>query len=361
MDSVELNDSGGQGVEEEDDVKNYEDEVNEKQGSDQENDESGDGYESSENENDVDSDRDPDDPVETVVSDASAWFFGTLSSILPQSSNADTKVTQNENQNSGVGVDSSENEIQRSTIKNPQDSSELSFIQQQEQLLFSAASQVGTDVAVGFSSLNKLLDGMLDSSGTPGSAGNARHDDEDSRVGVSEQFIKLFGPIDNSAESIIGDDTILDSFSCCLMQKYRCYHNNLTPERMIPYRGKLFITESHVAFAETHPSVAKNAVFGASTDTQIQEPLRVVRDLKSVQKVQGSAPTQMLRLLLNDKSSIIFGSFKDTSEYNAVSALIEHLRAEDDNIAPPPPTNSASTETSEPQTSLETATKSNES
>jgi len=193
-------------------------------------------------------------------------------------------------------------------------------------LLLSAANKVSADVVEGWASINKFLDDILENhpSQQGGSTANAV-DSTTSKSGaadldVSQKFESLFA---SSAGKVshyddMKQEEIVDGFECALVQKYRCYHNTLTPEHVYTIHGLLFISERYAAFA----SLDNNAL----NTTQSAPSVKTVVPLESVNKVQQGQTGGMMRLLLNDKSYIVLSNFRNPSDYNGALALFEHMR-----------------------------------
>jgi len=274
------------------------------------------------------------DAVEAVVSGASAWFFGTLSSIVPPT--AARNATRGESERS---VDNSARVVD------------------EERTLLSAANRVGADVSTGLSSLGTFVDSALEDGSAVDtqlsawfesmktSAARSLDEDgapEDKRMNLRELFGELDASTGRDKLDAMAREAVLDSFECELVQKYRCYHNSITPERVFSHAGTLFVTESHLAFAEraqhATPSLASFLQLGSPSDEsgtgKANAPIRVLHSIESVQKIQtnasgGSAEQHsllLLRVVLHDKSSVIFGRFSSATAYNEASSLLKHIK-----------------------------------
>ena len=165
-----------------------------------------------------------------------------------------------------------------------------------------AAQEIGK----GWGTLNTFLDDIL--------AAKPDSDKEDEDVDIHASFRKLFPDIEK-------DDEVVDHFKCTLLQKYRCYLNNSTPEKTYPLRGRLFVSTSHIALYVTDDGGA----FGG-------KPFGVSVPFADVAKIQKGAKS-MLRLLTKSQSSYIFAEFESDSHYSGALSLLEHMTGAG---APPP-------------------------
>mmetsp|Transcript_10305 Transcript_10305/g.21665 ORF Transcript_10305/g.21665 Transcript_10305/m.21665 type:complete len:423 (+) Transcript_10305:45-1313(+) len=312
------------------------------------------------------------DVFENAVSGASAWLFGTLSSIAPPaaSTTAAAAAADDDDIEHGDGSDGVRSAARDG--KEREEGEEHHQIHDSNPLL-SAANQVTADVSSGLTSLGKFVDTALEDGSVQVDYSNITSWFASASVSSSAQVVgdrsayaketpaerlrARFGGSNSKrggagAEDAMLDESVLDAFECALVQKYRCYHNSLTPERIFPHLGTLFVTESHIAFAEEPTSTT--AVTNTNTNATATLPfasiassllpsaagqpqqasgealLRVVHTLGSVQRIQsnasGSEQQQLMRVVLDDKSSLIFGSFRNTSEYNAASTLLKHIK-----------------------------------
>ncbi|KAA8499092.1 hypothetical protein FVE85_6677 [Porphyridium purpureum] len=163
------------------------------------------------------------------------------------------------------------------------------------------------NVSNGFQTMNTYLDNLLE---TP-------KDHTAVSANYNQTAKELFASFFQDAHSVL-DEHIVDSFHCELVQKYRCYHNSITPEKTFTIRGMLFILEWHIAFASNSST---------RFDSAGTAPVRLLVKMDQVAKVQ-QAQRGLMRLLMHDKSSLIVGGFQNPSDCNGASALIEHMKEE---------------------------------
>lgn len=168
-----------------------------------------------------------------------------------------------------------------------------------------AAQEIGK----GWGTLNSFLDDIL--AANPDTANNP-DDDSD----VHHSFHNLFPQLEQ-------DDQVIDHFKCALLQKYRCYLNNSTPEKVYALRGRLFVSTSHIAMYITHDG----GEFGG-------KPFGISIPFQDVGKIQKGAKA-MLRLLTKSQSSYIFADFESDSHFTGALSLLEHMAGA---AAPPPKT-----------------------
>lgn len=120
---------------------------------------------------------------------------------------------------------------------------------------------------------------------------------------------------------------VVDSYRIELVQRYRCIHNDLTPERRFHLPGRLFITKTHVAFLSSLEAAYDFAEPRYETDIQPgfirHEPIRCSVALADVSKVQRGKGMN-LRLVTKTEQQYIFGSFRSQVEFEAALSMIEH-------------------------------------
>lgn len=170
-----------------------------------------------------------------------------------------------------------------------------------------AAQELGK----GWGTLNSFLDDML------AAKPDVEKDGEDD-ADVHNTFQKLFPELDQ-------DDQVVDHFKCALLQKYRCYLNNSTPEKAYALRGRLFVSTSHIAMYITDDG----GEFGG-------KPFGISIPFQDVGKIQKGAKA-MLRLVTKSQSSYIFADFESDSHFTGALSLLEHMAG----AAAPPPKTSA--------------------
>lgn len=176
-----------------------------------------------------------------------------------------------------------------------------------------AAKEIGK----GWGTLNSFLDDML--AAKPDADGD--QDDAD----VHNSFHNLFPDLEK-------DDEVVDHFKCTLLQKYRCYLNNATPEKTYALRGRLFVSTSHIAMYVTDDS----GQFGG-------KPFGISIPFQDVGKIQKGANAR-LRLVTKSQSSYIFADFESDSHYTGALSLLEHMAGA---AAPPPNATAPATESEE--------------
>lgn len=158
--------------------------------------------------------------------------------------------------------------------------------------------RVGVEIASGWGQFNKFLDTMLDTPDTTKDIGEEGLDD-------AQEAFRLGFP------EVAADEEVVDAFSCELLQKYRCFHNNATPERSFSIRGRLFVTVNLAAFLSLDSSFSSS-------------PFTITAKFCDIEKVQKSQST-MLRLLIKGHSYYIFTGFKDENDFSGAVNLLEHM------------------------------------
>eukprot|EP00177_Eucheuma_denticulatum_P005278 GFKZ01009602.1.p1 GENE.GFKZ01009602.1~~GFKZ01009602.1.p1 ORF type:complete len:325 (-),score=56.39 GFKZ01009602.1:1036-2010(-) len=162
-----------------------------------------------------------------------------------------------------------------------------------------AAEEIGK----GWGTFNSFLDDMLASK--PGADSTSSDDGN-----IHSQFQSVF-------PKLAEEDEVVDHFRCALLQKYRCYLNNSTPEKTYVLRGILFVSTAHVAMYVTDDG----GQFGG-------EPFSISIPLKSVGKIQKGAKA-MLKLVTKEPItySYIFAEFESDSHFSSALSLLEHMTA----------------------------------
>jgi hypothetical protein len=166
-----------------------------------------------------------------------------------------------------------------------------------------AAEEIGR----GWGSLNTFLDDMLASNADKS---NKKNEDDDDDIGddddVQARYHALFPEIDV-------EDDVVDHFACSLLQKYRCYLNNSTPEKTLTMRGRLFVSTANIAM---HVFDA-GELFGDSKFT-------IVVPFTDVARVQKGSKA-MMRVITKSQTSFIFANFESDTHFNASLNLVEHM------------------------------------
>lgn len=130
------------------------------------------------------------------------------------------------------------------------------------------------------------------------------------------------GTMDGDSEKQEGADQdeeeeeVVDHYGCCMVQKYRCYLNNATPERSFVLYGRLFVTMSNVAMYVTDDGGA----FGRRSAFGVNIPF------EEIVKIQKGAKN-MLRVVTKAQTSFIFGQFESDTHYAGALSLLEQLCA----------------------------------
>lgn len=165
------------------------------------------------------------------------------------------------------------------------------------QATFGKAAQ---ELGRGWGTLNTFLDDML--------ASDTKRTEKVSTDGkdIHATFRELFPHLES-------DDEVVDHYRCTLLQKYRCYLNNATPEKMFPLRGRLFVTMSNIAMYVTDDGGAFGGIaFGVNVPFQ------------EVVKIQKGAKA-MLRVVTKAQTSFIFAEFESDIHFNGAVSLLEQL------------------------------------
>lgn len=165
------------------------------------------------------------------------------------------------------------------------------------QATFGKAAQ---ELGRGWGTLNTFLDDMLGpDTKRVEAAGTAGKD-------IHTTFRELFPHLES-------DDEVVDHYGCTLLQKYRCYLNNATPEKMFPLRGRLFVTMSNIAMYVSEDGGAFGGIaFGVNVPFQ------------EVVKIQKGAKA-MLRVVTKAQTSFIFAEFESDTHFNGALSLLEQL------------------------------------
>jgi hypothetical protein len=123
---------------------------------------------------------------------------------------------------------------------------------------------------------------------------------------VQEHFRMLFDDL---------DEEVVDHFACALVQKYRCFINNATPEKTLTVRGRLYITTAHLAIHIYDDQ-------GAFDNTTF----RITVPFADVGRVQKGVKA-MMRVITNDasQSSFIFADFETDTHFAAALSLVEQM------------------------------------
>lgn len=151
----------------------------------------------------------------------------------------------------------------------------------------------------GWGSLNTFLDDML--AAKPDSTALSEEN-------VQEQFRKMFPQLGT-------EDEVVDHFQCVVLQKYRCYLNNATPEKVYKLQARLFVSTSTIA------------VYIADVDNEFGgKPFTVSIPFSDVAKIQKGAKA-MLKVVTSEQISYIFAGFESDSHFSGALSLLEHMTA----------------------------------
>lgn len=207
-----------------------------------------------------------------------------------------------------------------------------------------AAQEIGR----GWGTLNSFLDDMLApdtangassghngssqrSGGGSGASGSiseiaAELGASSSATDIQSVFRELFPRVQKEGEEIEEEDQeqVVDHYGCTLIQKYRCYLNNSTPEKAFALRGRLFVTMSNISMY-----VADDAGAFGGNAFGINIPF------ESVVKIQKGAKA-MLRVVTRAQTSFIFAEFQSETHFQGALSLLEQLGAPS-SVAPPVP------------------------
>lgn len=156
-----------------------------------------------------------------------------------------------------------------------------------------AAEEIGR----GWGNFNTFLDDML--------APKVNNGDDSPTVDVHKRFCELFADI--------AQDEVVDHFQCALLQKYRCYLNNATPEKAFPLHGHLFVTTAHLAMHVTDDGMQAG-----------RKTFSITVPLAEVSKVQKGA-NAMLRVVTKSQSSYILAEFVSDTHFKGALSLLEHM------------------------------------
>lgn len=205
-------------------------------------------------------------------------------------------------------------------ISNQEDA--LPSVSELSEMANKAAITATKSVEAGWGTLNGFLDNMLAPDQQNGQEDGADPAGENPAA-LHERFHKLFPQLD-------AEDEIVDHFSCVLLQKYRCYLNNVTPEKLFPLSGRMFVTTTHIAMYVSRDDEGLGAnKFG------------ITIPFEDVTKIQRGAK-YMIRIVTKSQASYIFAVFESESHFTSALALLEHMAG-----AATPQNNSAAPETSE--------------
>lgn len=195
---------------------------------------------------------------------------------------------------------------QTETTKQPTNEEDaLPSVSELSQMANKAAITATKSVEAGWGTLNGFLDNMLAPDQQNGQEDGA-DPAGDNPTALNERFHKLFPQLD-------AEDEIVDHFSCVLLQKYRCYLNNVTPERLFPLSGRMFVTTTHIAMY-----VSKD------DDGLGVSKFGITIPLEEVAKIQRGAK-YMIRIVTKSQASYIFAVFESESHFTSALALLEHM------------------------------------
>ena len=174
--------------------------------------------------------------------------------------------------------------------------------------------KVGEEIGTGWGNFNRFLDDMLQ-----GNSDTKKGVTENGNENVQDKFEKRF--VEELKERIIVDKDVVDCFQCKLLQKYRCYLNDVTCEKTLVVDAVLYITVSCVAM-DLIESQDSSGTFGKGKG----ERFKVVIEFEKVEKIQrGKKESLMMRLLLKDGRCFVLGGWENEREFQGALALIEHM------------------------------------
>lgn len=163
------------------------------------------------------------------------------------------------------------------------------------------------DLGKGWGKLNHFLDDILaPQSGKGAGSADANAEDLAEDEDVQARFHSLFPDLDESED-------VIDHYRCTLLQKYRCYLNNETPEKSLSVRGRLFVSTSHLAMYVFDDG---GAFDGAKFHVSVP--------LAEVARVQKGAKS-MMRVITSSQSSYIFAEFESEAHFAGALSLVEHM------------------------------------
>lgn len=170
-----------------------------------------------------------------------------------------------------------------------------------------ALGHAAEDLGKGWGKLNHFLDDILaPQSRQGGASGGADAEDLAEDEDVQVRFHSLFPDLDESED-------VIDHYRCTLLQKYRCYLNNETPEKSLSVRGRLFVSTSRLAMYVFDDG---GAFDGAK--------FHVTVPLAEVARVQKGAKS-MMRVITSSQSSYIFAEFESETHFAGALSLVEHM------------------------------------
>lgn len=170
----------------------------------------------------------------------------------------------------------------------------------------------------GWGTLNTFLDDMLAPESNRGEHGTDESQD------IHATFRSLFPNLDT-------DDEVVDHYRCTLVQKYRCYLNNATPEKAFPLRGRLFVTMSNIAMYVSEDGGAFGGkAFGVNIP--FLEVIKIQKGSKAMLRVVTKSQTSFIL-----QTSFIFAEFESDTHFNGALSLLEQLQgAAQGNVVPTP-------------------------
>lgn len=191
--------------------------------------------------------------------------------------------------------------------------------------------RVGEELGSGWGTFNKFLDDMLQGKGGGGEGGDGGGVEEEG--GVQGAFERRFPQLKDMEGA-----EVVDRYRCVLVQKYRCYLNDATPEKSFGLPGWLFVT---VACAAMYLE-DREGIFGEKGKGQ-----GVVVRFEEVQKIQRGSKA-MLRLIMKDKRNFVFSGFESEADFTGCLSLIEHM-IESVNKPPSKPKDTSESDKVEPE------------
>lgn len=272
------------------------------------------------------------DSVGNLLNAPSSFFSSSSAPTSSTPANDETETTEQHGDVEGEDLGKAASHLANAAGAELENASKAA-----QETIGKAAQELGR----GWGTLNSFLDDMLSPDDQQNGSSNNRSassssnahgggiSDIASELGASSSatdiqqiFIELFPHL--SAKADEEQEQVVDHYKCTLVQKYRCYLNNSTPEKAFALRGRLFVTMSNIAMY-----VADDAGAFGGNAFGINIPF------ESVTKIQKGAK-QMLRVVTRAQTSFIFAEFESETHFQGALSLLEQLGAA--SSVPPQPT-----------------------
>mmetsp|Transcript_3248 Transcript_3248/g.9928 ORF Transcript_3248/g.9928 Transcript_3248/m.9928 type:complete len:263 (+) Transcript_3248:64-852(+) len=157
--------------------------------------------------------------------------------------------------------------------------------------------KVGQEFNSGVKTIGGLLGEALGLEGTPSSLGSTKE----------ERFKSCFPDLSET-------DAVIEAYECRLVQKFRCYHNAILPEKVFNFGGLLFLTVNSAAF------------FAASdVDNFGSKNFKFIVTMDEIKEVQKIGESDVMKLITKKQVSTFFTGFKKEADFHGAVALIENL------------------------------------